>query len=355
MVRVLPISSVGAFGILLTVACGSAQPTGRPSRAPDTADATVGSKDASDGVEEANTDAAEGGEGADGTDGAVDGGGFEETDGEGGDTLEDVLAQCGDVDFDNPTAEVLNLSLTGLPIVKTGSQVVLGFPVNYEVKIQPALAIKATLEQSVTTTQLTVVDAKPALAKGAAEKQAAEQAGATTTNFLPVADRADLAADVEAWSGVVCTAQPGTKVTSNVGGKNVVTSFNPPLPASVSPKADPARYAAELAEARTFTNIVATVEASDNPAVPAGQTYTGTVTVTPVAPTFETTLASGQKATIGADLAYEVKVDFGSVAITNALGLKPSTKFYIDTTNHVYKVVVADIGDPTTPAAIFLK
>ncbi len=352
MVRVLPISSVGAFGILLTVACGSAEPTARPSRTPDTADATVGPKDGSDDGGEADTAAAEGGEGSDGS---VDAGGFEETDGEGGDTLEDVLAQCGDVDFDNPTAEVLNLSLTGLPIIKTGSQVVLGFPIDYEVKIQPALAIKSTLEQSVTTTQLTVAEAKPALARGAAEKQAAQQAGVTTTTFLPVDGRSGLAAEVEAWSGVVCTAQPGTKVTSNIGGKNVVTSFNPPLPASVSPKADPARYAAELAKARTFTNIVATVEKSDDPAVPAGQTYTGTVTVSPIAPTFETTLSNGQKATIGADLAYEVKIDFGSVAITNSLGLKPSTKFYIDTTNHVYKVVVADIGDPTTPAAIFLK
>ena len=82
---------------------------------------------------------------------------------------------------------------------------------------------------------------------------------------------------------------------------------------------------------------------------------TRTVTVAPVPPKFETTLPSGEKAMIGGDLAYEIKVDFGSVEITNALGLKPSTKFYIDTTNHVYKVVVADVGDPTTPPAVFLK
>jgi hypothetical protein len=122
----------------------------------------------------------------------------------------------------------------------------------------------------------------------------------------------------------------------------------------VSPKADAGRYAAELATARTFSGIVATVESSDNPVVPAGQTYTGTVTVSPITPSFATTVA-GQPATVTADLAYEVKIDFGSVAVTNALGLKPSTKFYIDTTNHTYKVVVADVGDPTTPPAIFLK
>jgi hypothetical protein len=277
-----------------------------------------------------------------------------EVGGDEGETLDDILKTCGDIDFDQPTKVILDEPLTGLPIVNRGKKPIFGgIGIDYTINILGALHIVSSVEESTSTTSFQIT-AQPALAQAQAETEVNKRAGTTTTKFVPKADRSTLIDKDQAWEGIVCTVQPGFQITSTLGGGTVITSFDPPLPASVSPKADLSRYDAELKTARTWTGIKATVTQSTNPDIPNGTIATGTVTVSPIDPVVNVTLDDKSVVTIKADLAFEVRADFGTPAMTNNLGVKPVTKFYIDNQRRLYKSVIAEVQDGVAPPATFV-
>jgi hypothetical protein len=341
--------AISCLFVLSLVGCGDAVPP----RAKAKSDDALPKDEAGDDVGGDDGDEDLGGDdlGGGGDDfGEVDAG-DDEVDGP---TLEELTAQCGDIDTSQPDKEVLAADLTSLPIVARGTQTII-IPINYTINLAGQLGIRSTISKSTTNTQLTVVSAQPALAQNIASTRAADRSGTIVTEFVPVEERSALGDRGAAWESVFCTIQPGTKVTSELGGNRVVTTFDPPLPASVSPKADPERYAAEMGQGeRVFTGIEATVVESANPAVAAGSKHVGTVKVTPISATYTHRQDDGTDVTVGGDLGYEVSVDFGTPEITNALGLKPVTRFYIDHATRNYKAVVAESQDGMSPTAVFI-
>lgn len=274
--------------------------------------------------------------------------------GKGGDAALELAHQCGDLDFNKSDTQLVNLAMKSLPLVTKGQRPVLGFPVSYEVSAVASLGIKADLASTVTTLTFEQVTASSRFSQKSAEDEAKQKAGTVMTELARVQDRAKLAETVPGWKDIVCTVQPGLRTTSVVGAGKVAVAFDPPLPASLSPHALKERYEQEIGAARTWSGIKALVQQSSHPAVKTRMVYTGTMTLTPIEPTLVVKGTDGTQQTIKADLAFELTADFGSTEITTALGLTPSTKFYVDLAAHAFKAVVTNANDGTSAAAVFV-
>src|SRR5690606_27152963 len=118
-------------------------------------------------------------------------------------------------------------TMAGLRIVKEGS--LLGLA--YRVTVDPGRRIESSIVKSTTTTDFTVA-ANPFLAQGFAEDEVASRKGSHTTEYFPREERSEVFAKDAAWNGIVCTVQPAYRTVNQVGGQNVVTEYEPALPAS---------------------------------------------------------------------------------------------------------------------------
>jgi hypothetical protein len=264
---------------------------------------------------------------------------------------EELAKACGGIDLDNPDAEVLNLGVDSLPIVRSGTEVLIGvIPIDYTINLSANLQINSTPEKSVAVTNINVVSANPALAQSKAEEGAAEQSGTIETGFVKVSDRGQLGDNFPDWKSITCVVSPAVSTTTTIGANSVQAEFDPPVPASISPIADPDRYDIEIGDQLTFNDINATVTQSTSPIVQAGNTYTGSVTIKKIAPTFTRTI-NGSTVTANGDIAFEVTTDFGSPEITLALGLKPIMRFYISHGSKTFKVIESDLLDGEIPTA----
>ena len=264
----------------------------------------------------------------------------------------DLLSQCGELDPAHPD-QAVSANFGGLPYVKSGKGQLLGLPVGYQATVTPSMVYEESLVHAVTTTTAASVTTTPNLAAKQAQDEVALGNGSAELSFLPPDQRAALYLGAGAWQGVACTMQPSVRIKSTLGGSSVTASFTPPLPLAVSPLTQAEHYTGELAETRTF-NVQATVEQSNNAALAVGSQHAGTVTVSQVAAAYDVTLPSGDKLTIGGDVAFEVQVAFETPAVTTALGLHAVTRYFIDTTKHVYKAIVVDAADGVSPPAVFI-
>lgn len=333
-----------ALLLVSTVGCGGAP---APRATPNSSDLTA--TDAEDDGSDLSED-----DSGDGEDDAADAG-LEDGEGDGEDdlTLDEIFAQCGGVDPDVPEKELLNLSLTALPIVRKGTQSVLGLPIPYTATAIAKLTINGSMQRSIADTAVTVT-VEPSLGQKQGDAEAKGRSGPATTDMLTLDERVALTDVAPAWDGVACTVSAAKRVTNQLGSGTTVVSFAPALPSSVTPLPDIERFEAELAEPRTFADITATVETSTDPKIPVGSKHVGVVTVRKIDPIYNATLADGSSIAIGGDMAFEVAVNFGTPAITVALGLKPSTKFFIDNAARTYKAIVVETGEADTPAAVFI-
>lgn len=265
-------------------------------------------------------------------DGAID---------EPGPTLEEVLEECGApdlVDGGDEDKVIYEKELKSLPIVKT----VLVIKATVETMLKVKVTGKSTVQDAkVQVTKLEGLFAE--LARPVAEKEAAALTGITTLTNLPFSSYGDLAQH-KTYARVICSFVPATAIDNRRGGKKTIATFDPPLPASVSPKAAAARYLAEIGtKGRTFRDIKATVTESDDPELAGKKEVLGTVEVTPVDP-------KPHKA----DAAFRMRFHFESPKITFALGLPPSVIYYI---SHAKKDLVANEVDTTDAGggvAVFL-
>ncbi len=270
-------------------------------------------------------------------------------------SIEAILKQCGvdQATLNDPDAVLLDKTLHGWPKVFIGqaSVPILGV-INYRVQVKVRQTVHATMKEVKQTTDFDVT-AEPSQAKSAAEQRTQPNKGSMTAQVLPASKRPDLMSSSPDWNGILCTVQPVTEINLIKGGKGKLIKFNPPLPMSVSPKADPARYKAEIGEGRTFSNIEAEIEVSADPAYPVGSKFKGTVTIAPTDPKLTINInENGGSQVIQSDMAYSLHFDFGGVDTTLALGLNPVQTMFIDNKARDINVIVVDTGTPETGVVV---
>lgn len=162
-------------------------------------------------------------------------------------------------------------------------------------------------------------------------------------NISTLGDKHDI------WNNIFCTVQPGIKVSGKRGGYSTDASFDPPLPYTLSPRANSKRFALEIGESRVFSNITATIISTDHPLLKNVKQISGSVTISKVQPT----LNSHGKA-ISGDVAYQVKTEFKDENTTNALGLVPEMTFYINTEKRDYNAFVLNSKQAPDPPAVLV-
>lgn len=260
-----------------------------------------------------------------------------------------LIEECGGIDETKASEEIVNENLRGVGVVTNGNRTIFGpFSKDYTVTATPSLALRATSEVNVTNLSFATL-AEPEGEGEDADAAAKKASGSYTTEMLPLSGRAAALASLTAWDKIVCTVQPAKKLTVQTGGSNVVVQFDPPLPHSLSPRPVIERFETELPRDRQWTGIKATVVNSNNAAVAAGAVFTGMVSLRKIALNASVAASDGAATTnVAGDVAYELIVDFGGPEVTNALGLKPSTKYYLDARLHRFSAVVADSLLPST-------
>jgi hypothetical protein len=291
--------------------------------------------------------------GGGGSGGGDDSGVSDSGTGTGAGSIADIIQQCGVTqdELNNPSAVVFNTTMHSFPKVYTGTQnePLIG-AVNFRVTVTVVLTISATATSETENTDFQVV-AEPQAAEAQAQQQVAPNRGTNVSQGLDTQGRVQLSSTNKDWSGILCTVEPVTQMVVNRGQYTKTITFDPPLPNGVSPKATIARYQTEIPQARTFSNIKATVSNSTDPNAPNGTTIVGSVNLTPLTPQIQIQVGDGGGSqTINTDAAYRLDFLFGdsSGSADQQVGLMPSQSYFIDAQNHNIKVVVADTGDPNT-------
>lgn len=281
--------------------------------------------------------------------------------GEEGQSLEDILKDCG-VDqetLDNPDAVLFDKTLTAWPKVFVGqASVPLVGNINYRVQVYTKLKIKSTLTEMSQTTDFDIKTEPSGGPVGdtvmtEASKKTEPNRGTNTAQVMPAKERTDLMSKSADWNGVLCTVQPVTELKTVKGGRGKLIAFDPPLPMSVSPKANQKRYDAEIGQGKTWSNITAEIKSSADSAYPTGTKLTGTVSIAPADPnlTLQVNQNGGTK-TFSASRAFTLRFDFGGVDKTLALGLNPMQTLYMDDATHDVKIVVVDTGVQETGVVV---
>ena len=259
--------------------------------------------------------------------------------------LETILGQCGVTtkELEDPDAVLVDKTIRGWPKVFTGAQAVplLG-NINYRVSVTTLVTLKATMREIEQSTDFEI-KGEPTQAEKPAWDKAAPNRGSSLMTVMDTTERQNLMSKGD-WEGIFCTVLPVKELSTTRGGLGKVVKFKPALPGSLSPKADPERYAAELGESRTFSNIKAEIIGSSDPDYPEGEKFEGKVTFKKIDPTLVLNVAGKEAQTIKADMAYKISYDFGSKEDTVGLGLMPSQTMYISHKDKDIRVIVANTG-----------
>ena len=259
--------------------------------------------------------------------------------------LETILGQCGVTakELEDPDAILVDKTIRGWPKVFMGAQAVplLG-NVNYRVSVTTLVTLKASMREIEQNTDFEI-KGEPKQAEKPAWDKASPNRGSSSMIVMDTTERQELMAKGD-WQGVFCTVLPVKELSTTRGGLGKVVKFKPALPGSLSPKADPERYAAELGESRTFSNIKAEIIGSSDANFPEGEKFEGKVTFKKIDPTLTLNIGGKKSQTIKADMAYKISYDFGSKEKTVGLGLMPSQTMYINHKEKDIKVIVANTG-----------
>jgi hypothetical protein len=259
--------------------------------------------------------------------------------------LETILGQCGVTakELEDPDAVLVDKTIRSWPKVFTGAQAVplLG-NINYRVSVTTLLTLKATMREIEQSTDFEI-KGEPQQAEKPAWDKAAPNRGSSLMTVMDTTERQKLMSKGD-WEGVFCTVLPVKELSTTRGGLGKVVKFKPALPGSLSPKADPERYAAELGESRTFSNIKAEIIGSSDPDYPEGEKFEGKVTFKKIDPTLTLNVGGKETQTIKADMAYKISYDFGSKEDTVGIGLTLSQTMYVNHKDKDIRVIVANTG-----------
>jgi len=266
-----------------------------------------------------------------------------------------LLKDCGGVDPQNPNKILIDQTLQALKMTQEGTERILGIPVKYSVDIGGNLHITSGVYGVTNNINLELLDARPKLARSRAEAEIASKEGITTTDFVAFSERSSLGDAEPAWNGVICAIQPGTHVTNSIGGKKIISQFSPPIPDSISPLATKEIYLKEIPGTLSWHHIEAKIMESTNTDANVGRIINGIAQVRAIEPNITIEQSDGTKFEIRSDIAIEFTTMFQDASTTVALGLRPSTKYYIDTNTKKFRAIIADYMDPRTPIAIFVN
>jgi hypothetical protein len=269
-----------------------------------------------------------------------------------GAALAEALTQCGGLAAGGTVTA--DAALTGLPVTRKGTSTLLGLPVGqWTLTLVPSAAWHMS-DQTASTGLTAQSSVDPQGQTSTAQPIINSFNGTTTHTLVPIPARAAFAQSAPALAHVVCAVQPTSRTTAQFGQQTVVADYAPPLPAMLWPRAAPERFTAEIGGGLTVTGIVATVAQSNVAGVAAGSRLTGSVTITPIAPTAQVARPDGTTVTVGGNLAFEVRTDFGSPAVTSALGLAPIARYFLDTDAHALKAVVTESGVAGEAAVVYV-
>ncbi len=260
-----------------------------------------------------------------------------------GDETEDlniVLPQCGIPDFADSNAKTFTTSMN-----ETYTRVInAGFAVA-KVDITSILDLHGTLLETTLDVQVShansigtsvfgdLLDVEPINQR--AMELTRKFRGAVTNYTTP--NNSNFSKE---WKGIVCTIRASNRLTNTRDGYNTTAKFYPSVAPAISPIADVARYQKELGEFRFFSNIQATVTATDNPVLILNKVYTGSIFVEKIPAERMTSIGPFK-----GDVAYRVTNRFGSDAETLALGFHLWTEYYIDNGQRAFSGIITNVGD----------
>lgn len=277
---------------------------------------------------------------------------FDEEGGEDGTAAAQALIEdCGVADLLSaaPDQIIVSKSMRSLQVEQTVFTITVKATTNVKVEVTPL----RTIQESKVTID-SVEGFLSTFAQGTADETAASKSGIVTMQNLKTDEMMGIGDRYTQWKGVTCTFTAASKLKNQRGGENIDVSFDPPIPANLSPRAVAKRYQEEIGSQRVFQNISATVGSSSNVDLPAGSKVSGSISVQQIDPTLTATDATGRASTVKADVAYRMTYSFGTPATTFLLGLPPEVTYYI---SHAKKDVIATIIDSKeegTPPVVFL-
>ncbi len=235
-----------------------------------------------------------------------------------------LMEACG-VDTERPELEILSANAAGAPQQQSGEIKSGLFTVDYMLIVTPTVALRSTTAASVSSLSF-AVSGNNERAITRAETATDLAAGSSSAELVRIDERLEpgkavpVAAPAAGWEKIVCTVAGARKLTTQTGAGSVDVTFDPPLPTGIFAGAAKERFDAELATDKTWSGVKATIVTSTVSGLTAGTVLTGTVSLRRI----------GAVSGFTGDLAYELAIDFGGAQVTNSLGLRPSTKFFVD-------------------------
>jgi len=256
------------------------------------------------------------------------------------DDVNNVLPQCGILDFNDPKAKTFEtkMSETYTRIIDAGVAIA-------NVDITSALDLRGNLSEQTLDVSVTYANSSGTSALGPvtdvslintrAENLARKFRGPVTAYTA-----ANNSVFSKEWKNIVCTIRASDKQLNLRSGYRTEAKFSPAFVPAISPIADKARYEKELGTYRFFSNLKATVTETNNPLLTFGKVYTGSMLVEKI---------ESQRMTpaglMKGDVAYRVTNRFGSKEETLALGFHLWTEYYIDHGQRAFSGIVTDVGD----------
>ena len=256
-------------------------------------------------------------------------------------TPDDPLAQlqkdCGIqlADLADPNKVIFQARYRSLPITISGSI----FIINYSVVVQAVLDILSKNSGGSQSVTVSVLDAKPQLlAKSRAEKAAQAASSSSQSTGVTQDEMSKIGSTNKQFDGLLCALTATKESSSSSTGS---FSYEPGLPATISPFASIVEQQKEIGQGRDF-DVVVNVKSSTK-GLAAGSKISGHVSVRPVDPRL-TYQQNGQSVTLTAKAAYSVQNMFQDEKTTVALGMPLTTTFFVNAELKKFMAIVADTG-----------
>lgn len=252
--------------------------------------------------------------------------------------------------MNTPGTQIFTSSYKSLPIIVTGSSLMVGYRVTTQATMN-LVGLNDGTNQSINVQVMNVETSSNFLGipQSVAKKKAGEAAkmksGSVSTTRISNGNWINLVSSGNPeYTGLFCAVSGTKSLSNNTGDGHGQVEFTPVLVNSISPLAPRETLDKELSAPRVFQVTAKVTTALEN--WEAGS-HAGTITITPIPATAQ---FGGQ--TIAADVAYEIKADFpvGS----NKLGLSRNQKFFINTKSHTIEAIIDDSGaiDPRSEAEL---
>lgn len=254
--------------------------------------------------------------------------------------LEQLLKDCGappSTGTPNPDEVLLEKELSSVPFVVSllGPLDFLGFT---DIHLQADVSLLITREKSSQVLEPRALSSFVDSFLGVIGNMK------TTTDKLNVPfSKMPVLSQTEPWKGVLCTVIGATQITNSSGGRTTVSTYDPPIPAAVSPKAIAERYDLEIGSKKVFSNIEMKVTSSNDPALNGVSKIVGKVTIERLEDR-NMYYSYGEDGVVPSDLAFRMISEFGTSDQMKALGIVPLAKFYINHSKRDLAGNQAEIG-----------